>query len=129
MHDMYDNDITDVEDGLVDKRDNDEIPVMYTVLDRKVPTPEVNDYYVNSSVMFPRGNIYARGKVVGRNVDANSNSVGGMNDNPILGTRKYCVQFDYGDVIELTSHVISYSMYAACDDYGNENLMMEPIVD
>ena len=91
MHDMYDNDITDVEDGLVDKRDNDEIPVMYTVLDRKVPTPEVNDYYVNSSVMFPRGNIYARGKVVGRNVDANSNSVGGMNDNPILGTRKYCV--------------------------------------
>ena len=38
---------------------------MDTVLDREVPTPEENDNYVNDSVMFPIGNSYARGKVIG----------------------------------------------------------------
>ena len=38
---------------------------MATGLDRKVPMTEVNDNYVNASVMLPRGNSYARGKVIG----------------------------------------------------------------
>ena len=38
-------------------------------LDRKVPTPEGNENYVNDSVMLPRGNSYARGKVIVRKID------------------------------------------------------------
>ena len=68
---------------------------MATGLDREVPTPEVNENYVNASVMLPRGKKYARGKVIGRKRDADGNAVGRTNDNPILDTRKYHVEFDY----------------------------------
>ena len=67
----------------------------------------MNDNYVNSSVMLPRGNTYARGKVIGRKRDGSGNAVGIINDNPILETRKYCVEFNEGEVSKLTANVIS----------------------
>ena len=98
---------------------------MVAGLDCEVPTPEANDNYVNASVMLPRRNIYARGKVIGRKRDADGNAAGSSNDNPILDTRGYSVNFDDGEVSELTVNVISESMYSACDESGNEYLMME----
>ena len=84
---MYEENTTDVEGGLVGKTGYYEEPVMATGLDREVPTPEVNENYVNASVMLSRGNGYARGKVVRRKRDTDGNSVGRGNDNPILDTR------------------------------------------
>ena len=54
---------------------------------------------------------------------------GKSNDNPILGTREYSVEFDDGEVRKLTGNVIVESMYAACDDSGKDYLMMDSIVD
>ena len=67
---------------------------MDTGLDRQVPTPEVNDNYVSSSVMLPRGNTSARGKVIGRKIYASGNAVGRRNKYPIIDTHKYRVEFD-----------------------------------
>ena len=91
LYDMYEDDTIDVEGGLADKSEDNEVPVMATGLDRQVPTPEVNENYVNSLVMLPRRNTYARGEVIGRKRDASGNAVGRMNDNPILDTPKYRV--------------------------------------
>ena len=55
----------DAKGGLTGKTEEDENPVMATGLYRGLPTHEVNDNYVDDSVMFPRRNIYARGKVIG----------------------------------------------------------------
>ena len=106
-----------------------EDPAIATGLDREVPTPEANNNYVNASVILPRGNSYARGKVVGRKRDAYGNGVGRTYENPILDTREYQVDFDDGEVSKLTENVIAESMYAACDDSGNEYLMMDLIVE
>ena len=57
------------------------------------------------------------------------NAFGKRNNNPILETREYRVEFDDGEVRKLTANVIVESMYAACDDSGNEYLMMDLIVD
>ena len=67
-----------------------------TGLDSEVPTPKVNDNYVNDLVMLPRGNSYASGKVIGLKRKADGNAVGRKNDNPILDTREYRVEFDDG---------------------------------
>jgi hypothetical protein len=37
----------------------------------------------------------------------------------------YCVEFDDGDVSELTANVIAELMYALWDDEGNKYLMMD----
>ena len=102
---------------------------MATGLYHEVPTPKVNEKCVNDSVMFPRGNSYARGKTIVWKRDADGNSVGRKNENSILHTREYHVEFDDGEVSELTANVIAYSMYAACDDSGKEYIIMDSILD
>jgi hypothetical protein len=79
--------------------------------------------------MLPCGNSFARGKVIGRKRDAKGNPIGRANDNTILDSRVYRVEFDDGDVSELMANVIAESMYASCDDEGNEYLMMDSFVD
>ena len=54
----------------------------------------------------------ARDHVVASSRDANGNVMGRSNTNPILDTRTYQVEFVGGNVTELTTNVISDSMYA-----------------
>ena len=79
--------------------------------------------------MLPRGNTYARGKAIVQKRDAYGNAVVRMNENPILDMRKYGVEFYDGEVRKLTENMFAESIYAACDDSGNEYLIMELIVD
>ena len=129
LYEMYEDDITYAEGGLVSNTEDDEYPDMDTGLDIEVPTPEANDNYLNASVMLPRGESYSRGKFIGRKRDAYGNTVGRSNDNSILDTREYSVEFDDGEVSELIANVISDSMYAACDESKNDYLVIESIVD
>ena len=99
---MFGDYTTDAEGGLAGKNEDGENPIMPTGFDREVPTPEVNDNYVNTLVMFPSGNTYSRGKVVGLKRDVDGNSIGRRNYNPIINTREYYVEFDDGEVRKLT---------------------------
>ena len=131
-YEMYLDDSEEVTDGMQGSADDvgdDETPMSAAGSDRKLPTPEADDNFVHASVMLPRGSSYARGKVIGRKRDADGNVVGRSNENPILDTREYRVQFDDGEVSELTANVIAQSMYASCDDDGNEYLLLDSIVD
>ena len=125
MYEMYEDDTTDAEGGLAGNTEDDEEPVIATALYRKVHIIEVDENYVNYSVMLPRGNSYARGKVIRRKRYADGNAVGRTNNNPILDTHKYRVKFDDGEVSKITVNVITESIYAVYDDSGNEYLMME----
>ena len=51
-------------DGLTGNVD-DEIPTPSLGVNSKLPTPEAGDNYVNASLMLPRGNLLARGTVIG----------------------------------------------------------------
>ena len=124
LYEMYEEYSIDEEGILAGNTKDIEDPSMATELDREVPKPEVNYNYTNASVMLPRGNSYAIGKVIGRKIDSYENAVRRTNDNPIVDTREYCVEFDDGEVSELTENVISKSIYAECNDSGNEYLMM-----
>ena len=79
-------------------------------------TPEVGDSYVNTEVMLSRGDRSARGKVVRWKRDAEGNPIGRANNNPILDTRQYEVQFADGEVTELTANAIAEAMFAQCDE-------------
>ena len=129
MYEMYEDDTTEVEGGFVDKSEENEIPLMATILERQVSTPEVNYIYVNSSAVFPRGNTYSREKVIGQKIDASGNIFGRSNDNPVLYMCEYRVKFYYGGVSKLTENVISDFVYSACYYSSNDYLIMESIVD
>jgi hypothetical protein len=61
--------------------------------------------------------------------DQDSNPVGHANDDLILDTRSYIVDFDDGDQTELTANMIAESLYLQCDPNGNQFVLLEEIVD
>ena len=101
LYEMYEEYSIDEEGILAGNTKDIEDPSMATELDREVPKPEENDNYVNSLVMMPRGNSYSRGEVIGQRRYADRNSVRRSNDNPILDTREYSVEFDDGGSVNL----------------------------
>ena len=104
----------------------DEVPTPESDLE---PTPELGDQYINADVLFPRGGSLARGRVIERKRDSDGNPIGRANANPILDSRHYNVEFEDGEVTELTANVIAESMYAMCDENGHKVLLFDSIVD
>ena len=117
-----------MEEGTANDVDNED-PIMSLGVNEPLPTPEQGNNFLHASVMLPRGNLFARGKVIVRKRDAKGNPIGQANDNTILDLRVCPVEFDDGDVSELTANVITESRYALCDNNGNEYLMMDSFVD
>ena len=54
---------------------------------------------------------------------------GQANNNPILDTRTYLVQFDDGKFTELTANVIDAQMYAQCDSDGKMYVILDDLTD
>ena len=98
-------------------------------LPEQTVTPEWGDNYLHVDLMFPRGNTLERGRVTKRARDSEGNPMGTANANPILDTRQYIVEFEDGTEAELAANAIAQSMYAQCDEDGNQYLLFDSIVD
>ncbi len=71
----------------------------------------------------------AQGRVVKRSRDKNGNPIGRANDNPILDTHEYNVEFEDGHEAEHAANVISQSMYSQCDLGGKNYVLFDLITD
>ena len=79
--------------------------------------------------MLPCGSTLSREKFTGHKHDTCGQVFGQANNNPILDTRTYLVQFDDGKVTELTANVIDAQMYAQCDSDGNMYVILDDLTD
>ena len=79
--------------------------------------------------MLPRGNSLVLRTVIGQKRDARGNPIGNANANPIMDSRVYRVEFEDGNVCELTANVIAESMYASCDADGNKYILFDSFAD
>jgi hypothetical protein len=82
-----------------------------------------------SCFLAATGNSLARGTVIGQKRDARGGPIGGTNANPIMDSHVYRIEFDDGDVCELTLNIIAESMYASWDADGNEYILFDSYVD
>ena len=94
-------------------------------------TPEVlEDTYLNMELVLPRdseGPEFAR--VTKRLRDANGIPIGTADDNPILDSRVYEVEFADGYKASLTANAIAENLFSQVDDEGNRFVMLDSIVD
>ena len=106
--------------------DNEEVPEADAEF-----TPDVlDDTYMNMEVGVPRdddGPTFAR--VTKRLRDANGLPIGVANDNPILDTRMYEVEYPDGYKASLSANVIAQNMFAQVDDEGNRHVLFDAIID
>ena len=89
----------------------------------------VVDEYVGARVSLPRGSVMSQGRVVRRKRNSDGTILGTRNDNPILDTRVYEVVFEDGEVTEYGANVIAENMWAQCDLDGNQQVLMDAIID
>ena len=68
-------------------------------------------------------------KVTKRLRDANGLPIGTANDNPILDTRLYEVEYLDGHTASLSANAIAMNMFAQVDDQGNRMLLLDSIID
>ena len=126
-------------DDLVDLMENDEdFREEFANVYNDSGIPEEDDYtleigddtYVNMEVTIPRdsdGPEFAR--VTKRLRDANGIPIGSANDNPILDTRVYEVEFMDGHKASLSANAIVENLFAQVDDEGNRFVLFDAIVD
>ena len=92
-------------------------------------TPDVNDEYLGVEVNLPLAGELKSATVKKRTVDGEGNPSGEANENALLDTRHYLVEFVDGRTATYAANVIAESMAAMCDPEGNEHMIFEGIID
>jgi hypothetical protein len=91
--------------------------------------PETYDAYIQAHVQLPVGDQLSLGTVFRRKRDKDGNPVGRHNNNPILDTRVYEVEFSDGQVLEYAANLIAENMYSEVDDEGHHQVMFDEITN
>jgi hypothetical protein len=94
-------------------------------------TPDTfNDTYLDKEISLASGaNEVQFGRVTKRLRDADGRPIGTANDNPLLGTREYAVEFRDGHVESVSANLIAQNLYSQLDDEGKRHILLTDIVD
>jgi hypothetical protein len=94
-------------------------------------TPYVFDNtYIDMELAIPRdsdGHEFAR--VTKRSKDKDGFPIGRANNNPILDTRMYEVEYPGGRKASIAANAIADNMFAQVGDKGNQHVLFEEIID
>jgi len=98
--------------------------------------PEVDDYmadsidtYLNAEVVLPRGGIMSKGKVVKRCKDSDLKPIGLRNENPVLDTREYAVEFEDGETSTYQANLVLEHLHASVDEHSMLLQLMTGVID
>ena len=109
----------------------------YALEEEKPPLPEIKEAddldlnnYISAKVMLPKdGHSFASGRVVRRLRDENGELIGKSNNNPLLDTAQYEVEFEDGAVERYHANIIAEHIYSQMDDEGNGVALLDEIID
>ena len=90
----------------------------------------MDDTYMNMEVALPRDTeVTDFARVTKRLKDANVLPIGTSNENTILDTRVYKVEYVDGHKYSLTANSIAQNMFAQVDDEVNRHVLFDEIFD
>ena len=84
-------------------------------------TPDIYDMYLNMELALPQGDSLEprMARVTNRLKDANGIPIGTTNDNPLLDTKMYEVEYLDGEHASLSANHIVENLFTQVDDEGN----------
>ena len=94
-------------------------------------TPDTfDDPYLNKEIALASGaNEVQFGRVTKRLRDAEGRPIGTANENPLLDTRGYAVEFRDGHSESVSANLIAQNLYSQFDEEGNRHILLADIVD
>ena len=96
---------------------------------RPVSEQPLLDRLIHAELTLPQGEKMQNAKVLRRSVGSDGKTVGTYNDNPILNTVVYDVEFPDGAVRQYAANVIAENMYAQVDSEGHQYTLLDSIID
>jgi hypothetical protein len=88
----------------------------------------MTDLLINAEVLLPQGESEQMAKVLRRAVDDDGKMIGTFNNNPILNTIVYEVEFPDGTVREYAANVIAENILQQVDPNGRHSHVLDGIV-
>jgi hypothetical protein len=88
----------------------------------------MTDLLINAEVLLPQGESEQLAKVLRRSVDEEGKLIGTFNDNPILNTLVYEVEFPDGTVKEYAANIIAENILRQVDPFGRYTHVMDGII-
>ena len=94
-------------------------------------TLDTYDQYLQMELALPQGDSLEPrlAKVTKQLKDANGIPIRMADQNPLLDTRMYEVEFADGEKASLTANYIAENLFAQGDDEGNRQVLMNEIID
>ena len=94
-------------------------------------TLDMYDTYLNMELALPQGDSLEprMARVTKRLKDANGIPIGTANDNPLLDTRMYEVEYLDRERASLSANHIAENLFAQVDDEGTRQVLMKEIID
>ena len=94
-------------------------------------TPDTYDQYLQMELALPQGDSLEPrlAKVTKQLKDANGIPIGMADQNPLLDTRMYEVEFADGEKASLAANYIAENLFAQIDDEGSRQVLMNEIID
>ena len=89
----------------------------------------LSDTLIGAEVLLPHGDEVKAARVKGRHKDENGNVIGAFNDNPLLNSLIYDVEFPDGTIREYAANVIAQNMYSSLDENGFSKLILDTILE
>jgi hypothetical protein len=89
----------------------------------------LSDRLIHAELTLPQGEKMMNAKVIGRHKDKNGNIIGSFNENPILNTIVYDVEFPDGAMKQYAANLIAENMYSQVDSEGHHYSLLDSIID
>ena len=118
------------------RESDDEVPIGWVDGDPIDPSDNkpvfehsLSDTLIGAEVLLPQGENLKSAKVKGRHTNEDGNVVGAFDNNPLLNSLIYDVEFPDGTIREYAANVIAQNMYSSLDESGFSQLILDCIMD
>ena len=88
----------------------------------------ITDHWIHAELNLPQGEEMKAARVIGRSKNRDGNVIGSYNDNPLINTMVYDVEFPDGAIREYAANVIADNMYAQVDADGFSHAILSDIL-
>ena len=94
-----------------------------------ISTNSIADAFITMEVLLPNGEEKQLAQVLRRSLDENGRHVGRYNDNPVLNTAVYDVEFPDGTIKAYGANIIAENVLQSVDEDGYHSQFLEGILD
>ena len=89
----------------------------------------VTDLFINAKISLSKGEKLSMGKVIRRSVDEHGKLIGTYDDNPVLNSHIYEVEFPDGEIKEFAENILAENCLSQVDPNGHHSQLLDYITN